>query len=34
MMQEIKQDISIWATPSYAIRLAQLAREMIWNRVI
>jgi len=27
MMNEIQQDISIWATPSYAIRLATLARE-------
>ena len=27
MMIEIREDISIWATPSYAIRLAALARE-------
>ncbi|MCP4982644.1 MAG: phenylacetate--CoA ligase [Gammaproteobacteria bacterium] len=27
MMSEIQQDLCIWATPSYAIRLAALARE-------
>ena len=27
MMNDISEDISIWATPSYAVRLASLARE-------
>ncbi|RLA12706.1 MAG: hypothetical protein DRQ59_06995 [Gammaproteobacteria bacterium] len=27
MMNQIREDISLWATPSYAVRLAALARE-------
>jgi phenylacetate-CoA ligase len=34
MMNQISEDICLWATPSYAVRLAVLAREMVWNRGI